>query len=182
MSTIFIIHGVGGHPKENWFPWLRQELEQLGKKVIIPQFPTPENQTLSSWLQTFEPYKDLITAETIFIGHSLGVAFILNLLEKYPAKAAILVSGFVGKVGNQFEDSMKTFAERSFDWQEIKNNCKNFLIFHSDNDPYVKLEKAHELADYLGAKVRLVPSGGHFNSDSGYTSFELLLDKIKELL
>jgi len=24
--NVFIIHGADGHPKENWFPWLKSEL------------------------------------------------------------------------------------------------------------------------------------------------------------
>ncbi|GAG44616.1 unnamed protein product, partial [marine sediment metagenome] len=34
--TTLIIHGTYGHPKENWFPWLKEELEILGEKVYVP--------------------------------------------------------------------------------------------------------------------------------------------------
>lgn len=57
METAFIIHGVGGHPEENWFPWLKKELEKIGYRVFVPKFPTPEGQTLTNWLKTFEPYE-----------------------------------------------------------------------------------------------------------------------------
>src|SRR3989338_4142675 len=43
MSNVFIFHGTGGYPEENWFPWLKKELEELECKVIIPKFPSPEN-------------------------------------------------------------------------------------------------------------------------------------------
>jgi len=181
MTNIFIIHGVGGNPEENWFPWLKKELEALGHIVIIPQFPTPENQTLENWLGKLEEFKEFITPSTLFVGHSLGVSFILNVIERYPIKAAFLVAGFTGKAGNKFDDSMKTFAQRDFDWGQIRKNCKNFVIFHSDNDPYVKLEKADELAGYLGVKVDLVKGAGHFNRASGYDTFDLLLEKIKSI-
>ncbi len=55
-------------------------------------------------------------------------------------------------------------------------------VFHSDNDPYVPLKKAEELAKNLGVKVSLVKNAGHFNEDAGYTKFELLLEKIKTVL
>ena len=179
MANVFIIHGVGGCPEENWFPWLKDELVKLGHNVIVPQFPTPENQALQNWLDTLEKYKEYITPSTIFIGHSLGVPFVLNVIEKHPVKAAFLVAGFVGKAGNEFDESMKTFAQKPFNWQQIKENCKKFVIFHSDNDPYIKLSKAEELADNLNTKVILVKDAGHFNAASGYKSFDLLLEIIK---
>jgi len=179
MSTVFIIHGVGGYPKENWFPWLKQVLEKLGTKVIVPQFPTPENQTLSSWLQVFEEYKEEITPETIVVGHSLGVPFLLNVIEEHPVKAAFFVAGFVGKIGIEFDESMQTFAQKSFDWEKIKSHCKHFFIFQSDNDPYIKLEKAQELANHLRTDITLIKGAGHFNSASGYVKFDILLEKLK---
>ncbi|MBU1953597.1 alpha/beta hydrolase [Patescibacteria group bacterium] len=182
MTNIFIIHGVGGHNKENWFPWLENELKKLGHKVIIPNFPTPQNQTLSAWLNKLEQYKQYLTPETIMVGHSLGVPFVLNVLEKHPLKAAFLVSGFTGKAGNEFDESMKTFAQKPFDWDLIKQNCPHFEIFHSDNDPYIKLEKAQELADHLNVKINLIKGGGHLNVAAGYKSFDLLLKKIKPFL
>jgi uncharacterized protein len=182
MANIFIIHGVGGSPEENWFPWLRKELEKLGHHVIVPQFPTPENQTLECWLKTLEEYKEFITPSTIFVGHSLGVAFILSVIEKYPINSSFFVAGFVGVAGNKFDDSMRTFTQKNFDWAQIKTNCKNFVIFHSDNDPYVKLKKADELAEHLGVKVNLVKGAGHFNKIAGYETFELLLKNIRGFL
>ncbi len=41
MRNIFLIHGSYGHPQENWFPWLKKELESLGHKVYVPAFPIP---------------------------------------------------------------------------------------------------------------------------------------------
>lgn len=178
MSNIFIIHGVGGTPQENWFPWLKTELEKQGHHAIIPQFPSPEGQTLENWLAVLKNYEEFITPDTIFIGHSLGVPFTLNVIEKYTIKAAFLVAGFVGIAGNKFDDSMKTFAQKTFDWEKIKENCKHFEIFHSDNDPYIKLEKAEQLAKFLNVELTLVPGAGHINQSAGYTKFDLLLEKI----
>ncbi|MBT4384604.1 serine hydrolase family protein [Candidatus Peregrinibacteria bacterium] len=182
MANVLIVHGVGGDPNENWFPWLKIQLEELGHKVIIPQFPTPKGQILSNWLEIFEKIKGELGEQPILIGHNLGVPFVVNIIEKNPVKAAFLVAGFTGIAGNQFDESMKTFAQKPFDWQQIKKNCKKFYIFHSDNDPYIKIEKAEELANNLDTQFTLVPGGGHLNASAGYTHFDLLLEKIKHEL
>lgn len=51
----FIFHGAGGHPEENWFPWLKRELEAKGLEVFVPKFPTPEGEGLEAWLKVLEP-------------------------------------------------------------------------------------------------------------------------------
>lgn len=181
MSTIFIIHGVQGHPEENWFPWLKAELEKLGHKVIVPQFPTPEGQTLENWLATLKTYEADLTPDTILVGHSLGGSFILNVLERYPVKAAFLVGCVFGILGNAFDEGMKTFAQHDFNWPLLLKNCPHFEIFHSDNDPYITLERAHELSKHLNTPVTLIPGGGHFNASAGYVKFPELLEKITSL-
>ncbi|PIN68395.1 hydrolase, partial [Candidatus Woesearchaeota archaeon CG11_big_fil_rev_8_21_14_0_20_57_5] len=36
MKTVFIFHGTEGYPEENWFSWLKQELERIGYQVVVP--------------------------------------------------------------------------------------------------------------------------------------------------
>jgi predicted alpha/beta hydrolase family esterase len=129
-----------------------------------------------------EQYKEFLTPETIVIGHSLGSPFVLDVLEHYPARLAVLVCAFIGKAGNDFDDSMKTFAQKEFDWHAIKQHCQHFMIFHADNDPYILLEKAQAVAEHLGVDVTLVPGAGHFNTAAGYTAFPLLLEDLRQFL
>jgi uncharacterized protein len=182
MVNFFIFRGVCGHPKENWFDWLKTKLESLGHDVFIPQFPTPENQTLNKWLEILEGYKQHINEETILIGHSLGVPFTLNVIELHKVRAAFLVAGYTGIAGNQFDESMKTFTQRKFNWEKIKGHCKIFQIFNADNDPFVPVEKGEELAKNLETNMILVKGAGHINTPAGYTQFELLLENIKETI
>lgn len=185
---IFIIHGSYGNPKENWFPWLKEKLEKLDCRVFVPEFPTPENQNLENWMETFNDfYLSKVNEASIFVGHSLGPAFILSVLEKLklvkPIKACFFVSGFLGKLNNpEFDEVNKTFIEKDFNWQKIKQNCEKFVMYHSDNDPYIPLKKAKELAEKIGIKVNVIKGAGHFNEKAGYTQFEILLKEIKKFL
>ena len=185
MSKIFIFHGSFGHPQENWFPWLKSELEKMGHQVIIPQFPTPEGQTLNKWMEVFDKYISQVDTDTIFVGHSTGVPFILSVLEqlKVNIKRVYLVSGFVNLINHEtFDPLIETFVEKEFDWAKINKNCAKFVIYHSDNDPYVPINSAHEFADKLGVNVNIVSNAGHINEESGYIKFDLLLENIKSVL
>jgi uncharacterized protein len=187
MTNVFIIHGSYGNPGENWFPWLKGELEKLGCNVFVPKFATPKNQSLANWMKEFQQYEKYLDENTILVGHSIGCAFILNVLEKYgdlpgkkSIKASFLVSGFTGSLGDPVFDTLNnTFADRDFDWQKIRHNCGKFYVFHSDNDRYVPLSKAKMLGISLGVEPNIIKDAGHFNAASGYTKFELLLKLIK---
>lgn len=184
MTNVFMIHGSYGYPEGNWFPWLKKELEKLGHTVYVPKFPTPEGQTLNNWLKVFEEYKRYLNTSSVCVGHSCGVAFILNLLERieHPIRVAFLVAGSVGLLHNKFDKVSSTFKDKPFNWKKIKSNCKKFYVFHSDNDPYVPLRYGEEIAEKLSVKLILVKGAGHINEEAGYTKFDLLLEKIKNEL
>jgi len=180
--NVFIIHGIHGSPEENWFPWLKKELELEGCKVFVPRFINPENPKLNEWLKFFDNYKKYLNENSIVIGHSLGVAFLLKVLEKNPAGNAFLVASVTPWIKNEFSWQMKTFIDKKLDWNKIKSNCKNFFIYNSDNDPYIPLSRGKDLAKNLDSKLIVVKKAGHFNEKSGYVKFELLLNDIKKII
>lgn len=181
--NVFIIHGTGGYPEENWFPWLKEQLEAAGCTVFVPQFPTPEGQSLYTWMEVLKEY-DHYLEDAIVIGHSTGPAFLLNVLErtKHRLRAAFLVAGFVGPLGNAFDELNRSFAEKGFDWARIKQHCRRFYIINSDNDPYVPKEKGEHLAQQLEGKLILLHNAGHINAKAGFTAFPLLLELVKREL
>jgi len=184
MITVFIFHGTAGYPEENWFPWLKRNLEALGCKVVVPQFPTPKNQSPENWFNVFEKYKKDFTPDTILIGHSLGGTFLLRLLEKsdIKIKASFLVAAPIGvqPIKNYLTD--KPFLDQPFNWKKIKEHCQKFFVFHSDNDHFVPLGNGEQLAKNLGTKLIFISGCGHFNKAAGFDKFKLLLEKIEEVL
>ncbi len=182
MKPVFLFHGIYGSPDENWFPWLKAELESQGCTVHIPHFPTHENLKPEDWWNAFEAYEQYLDDDSILIGHSLGTAFALKVIEKYPVKAAFLVATAFGKTDNEFTPIMSPIADQNFDWEKIRSHCKEFHIFHSDNDPYLPMEKAKELAENLHTEVTWVKGAKHFNASAGYDRFPLLLTEINSIL
>ena len=182
--NFFIIHGIYGHPGENWFPWLKNELEKKGFEVIVPKFPTPLDQTLESWLRIISKYDDKINEQTVMIGHSLGVPFIINYLEQSNKKinSAFLVAGYHKMIENEFKELNKTFVGKEFDWEKIKSNCGKFYVVASDNDPYISLEINQELAKILDSDITIIHNGGHLNKKAGFTEFPKILELINAML
>ena len=184
--NVFIFHGTEGYPEENWFPWLREKLEEKGCKVFVPQFPSPPvvPSKISEWFEVLKNYKQYIDENTILIGHSLGGVFVLRVLEKlkHPVRAIFLVGTPIGVKPITNYDRDSSFSSFDFDWEKIKNNSRSFTVFHSDNDPYVSLGNGEQLAKELGVTLTFIPNAGHFNVKAGYLSFPDLLNKIEEIL
>ncbi len=180
MKHAFIFHGTGGYPEENWFPWMKSELDKKGYTTKVPQFPTPEAQTPETWMSTFKQYEDLLNEDTILIGHSLGGTFLLHVLEKYDKRvtSAHFIATPIGIMPIKNIKTDKPFLEKSFDWEKIKSRTSHFSVFHSDNDPYVGLENGKQLAQNLGVKLTFIKNAGHFNKAAGYLEFKELLKTI----
>lgn len=181
MRNAFLVHGAYGNPEENWFPWLKGELETKNYTVIAPLFPTPEAQNYDTWMEVMASHFSELDSETILIGHSIGATFALCILEQLDIqiKQTVLVSGFLGLLDNeQFDNINHTISARDFNWEKIRLNSKSFSVLHGDNDPYVPLEKATELAEQLAVESVIIPGGGHLNSDAGFVEFSSLLNTL----
>jgi len=182
MTTVFIFHGVNGSPDENWFPWLKTKLQKTGITAIVPRFPSPDHPELTGWLDHLKQYEPLPDCKSILVGHSLGSALALRILERRtePVKATFLVAPVWGVMKNKFDPLMMSFTAAPYDWKKIKKNAGEIHIINSDNDPYITLEKTEALASNLGSNVTLIGNGGHFNAAAGFTEFPQLLNMIQE--
>jgi predicted alpha/beta hydrolase family esterase len=185
MKKAIIIHGTEGYPEENWFPWLKQQLEERGYDVTVPQFPSPPvvAAKISEWFNVIDNLNYKFDKNTLIIGHSLGGVFTLRILEKLkaPVKAAFLTGTPIGVRPILNYDRDVAFSGFEFDWEKIKANAKHFEVFQSDDDPYVNLGNGERLANHLGVKLNFIPNAGHFNKKAGYTKFPQLLEKIDGL-
>ena len=190
MKYAIIFHGTAGNANENWFPWLKKELKKHGYEVVVPQFPTPENQSPENWLKVFEEYenKKYLNEDTLLIGHSLGGGFLLCVLEKIrvklgvKVKAAFFIAASVGVKPIKYYETDKPFVEKEFDWKKIKMSAEHFFVFHSEDDPLVCIGNGEKLASKLGVQLIKVKNAGHFNKAAGYTKFEQLLEKIASVV
>ncbi|HSH56199.1 MAG TPA: alpha/beta fold hydrolase [Candidatus Limnocylindrales bacterium] len=187
-----ILHGTGATPNSNWFPWLKQKLEEQGYEVWIPLLPdnhTPNRETYNDSL--FGSGWDF--TDNIVIGHSAGAVSVLNLLMDKrcpPVKIGVMVGAWAG---NDFEPTpaqLKAYQQANFtreqfaglfpwegfDFERIKAKTDKLIFVHGDDDPYCPLEQAQCLAGKLDADIHIIPNGQHLGST--YKEFPKLLDII----
>ncbi|MDP3970611.1 MAG: alpha/beta hydrolase [bacterium] len=184
MKNALIIHGTEGYPEENWFPWIKKKLKEHDYQVFVPQFPTPENQTPEHWFDVIKTYEKFFNEETILIGHSCGGAFLLRVLEHIDTriKAAVFVATSVGIKPIKYYEVDYPFVEKPFDWRKISSSAENFFVFHSEDDPFICLDNGKKIAQEVRTDLITLNDAGHFNAKAGYTTFELLLEKLKPIL
>lgn len=178
-----ILHGAHGGPDTNWFPWLHAELEAKGLDVLRPRLPTPDGQSLGAWLEAYDrAVGSLAPAPTMLVGHSLGCAFALRLVERArePFEGLFLAAPFVGALGLPDYDTINaSFFADPVDWAGVRERMGvAFGCWAGDDDPYVPLSRSREVADGLGLPLDVVTGGGHLNGETGFRAFPSLRDAI----
>lgn len=190
-----IVHGTFGHPGENWFPWLADEIAKLDKSgktkredILIPHFPSSASADYDSWKSVILGYIDsgIINKNTIFICHSLGPLFISRVLieKQIKVKGMISVEAAANHLmGNEsFDKINSTFFIPSWDYlDQVKKYLDFNYCFYTDNDPHIPFNILKEYVDHAATKSFFIPNSGHFNEASGYTKFPQLLELIKKI-
>ncbi len=177
MENYFIIHGSFSNPYSNWIGWLHQFIEGEGKQVYVPDFPIGVGyQNYENWSKILKCYLDigLINENTTIIAHSIAPAFVCKFLldNKVKVKKIICVSGFNNYFGIDEEYDAVNESMYIDNLEDVKQYANEIICFYSDNDPYVKYENEKDFANKVATEQILIPNAGHINSESGYDTFE----------
>lgn len=181
MENYFIIHGSFSSPYSNWFSWLQDFITSEGKQVYVPDFPIGVGyQNYESWSKLLKYYLDLglINENTTIIAHSIAPVFVSKFLVEYKVKIKkiIAVCGFNNYLGLNEEYDAVNKTMYFDDLEKVKQYTKEIICFYSNNDPYVKYEVEKEFADKVATEQILMPNAGHINSESGYNTFEEIVN------
>src|SRR3989338_2285369 len=179
MKTVIIVHMWDGNPKMNWYPWLKEQLENNGFNVKIPEMPEPHKPTISKWINTLKKTMGKTDEEKILVGHSIGCQTILRYLQREKNQnilGTILVAPWFNLTDKalpdeEYKKTAKPWLKDNIDFNKVNESCDNFIAIFSDNDPYVSLSNCNIFEEKLNAKILLEYGKGHFTEE----------DNIKEL-
>ncbi len=174
MPKALIFTGWYSKPTDNWYGWLKTELEAKGYEVSIPELPTiltdkPDlKQILAYLFSNFE-----ITPDTSLIGHSLGCLVAYRLAEQKQVNTILTVSGWDF---NDLTEEHSLFWDNALDHQKIIENSKKIICVSSDSDPYYTAATTIDMAKRFKGESLILNYGGHFGSKDNISQIPELLN------
>lgn len=158
---VILIHGnSGANSTLFWFPQVKKSLEDLGVKVVAPDFPDNQIAHQSIWLPFL---KNELKADdkTIMIGHSSGAVAALRYAEKNKIYGSVLV-GVNYTDGGDATEKESGYYDDPWDWPKIRANQNWIIQFDSTDDPYIPIAEPRFIHDKLGTEYYEYKDKGHF--------------------
>jgi len=185
MKRVFVIHGWGGSPTGEWFPWIKKELEKRKLEVNVLEMPDTDCPKINAWVNTLKDAVKSIDTETYFVGHSIGCQTILRYLQKSNKQAGgiVFVAPWTILKGLEADDQeiAKPWLKTKIDFEKIKKTNTKFVAIFSDDDPFVPLENKDVFKEKLDAKIIIERNKGHFSADNNTTEVKSALDELLKL-
>lgn len=182
MNRIFLIHGWGGSPKSDWFPWAKKELEQKGYEVFVPEMPDTENPKIEPWLQKLAEVVGTARKDDIFVGHSIGTLATIRFLQSFDkdqkVSKVILIAPWHSLTLDENEDPgiAKPWIDEFVDWEKVKSKANRIIAVFSEDDPSVPFEDNLKFfKKKLNPEIVIKDKMGHFNQ----SEIPFLLELIK---
>ena len=187
MKRVYIIHGWEGYPEENWFPWLKRELESRGFEVHVPQLPDADVPKIAKWIPAIAKVVENPDKNTYFVGHSMGCQAIARYLQTLPENVkvggVIFVAGFFKRLTGlgeepNFEEVEQEWLGTSINLDKVKTHFDSSVAIFSDDDPYVPLDNQDDFRDKLGSKIIIQHKMNHFSSNLGVIELPIVLEEL----
>jgi predicted alpha/beta hydrolase family esterase len=178
---VIFIHGNGGcTPDDNWFPYLKTQLEKLDVAVVARQFPDAGLARASFWLPFL---KNELEADenTIIVGHSSGALAAMRFAENNKLLGSVLIAAMHTDLGIESE-RLSGYFDAPWNWQNIKNNQSWIVQFASTDDPWIPISEPRFVHQKLNSEYHEFKNEGHFGGDRYKREFPELVAVLKKKL
>jgi len=185
-SRVFVIHGWGGTPRGEWFPWVKKEISKLGYEVIVPEMPDTNHPKIGSWVNKLNEVVGETRLTDIFIGHSIGCQTILRFVNSFEENQIIdkiiLVAPwwYLTLEGEEEKIVTEPWLKIDVDFEKIKSKENKIVSIFSDDDPFVPLDINQKFfKEKLNSEIIIENKKGHFSEDGGIFEIPVILDLLK---
>lgn len=168
-DKVLILHGWGGSDAPHWQAELAAEIAKNYGTVSFPLLDNCHFPSKNRWIKQVRQILEEFKPDTV-VCHSLAntLWFWLCQEEIGTVKRLFMVSppGLMTE-----ENTIKTFFPCEI---PEKLYAKEVHMIVSDNDPWVKIPEAKEIAEHYDMPLTIIQNAGHINADSGYGKWELI--------
>lgn len=182
MKKAYLVHGTSTRD-DDWLPWLA--------KAVLPEIqldrlwlPDPFNPQVAAWdgaLDDQIPHEKGESDITI-VAHSLGCIASLRFVARHQVtNVNLLLVGAFAKPLPQYPQ-LNDFVTPTLDWSSVKPKIGQATVIAAQDDPIAPYQYGVEVANHLGAKLIVRPTGGHFLSSDGYTEFPLVKKELVNMV
>ena len=169
MKTL-ILHGWGGSDAPHWQAELASEIAKNYGTVSFPLLDSCHFPSKNRWIKQVKILLEEFKPDTV-VCHSLA-----NNLWFWLCEEDDMVE--VNRLFMVSVPSLKTKEQtiKAFFPCPLPDNiyAKEVQMIVSDNDPWVQLDEAKEMASHFAASITILENAGHINEDSGYGKWELI--------
>ncbi len=187
MKKIILFHGLGGSPESNWIPWIQAHEEFSDIEFIVPYFPNASQPSRSEWLKVANKIIPEDVSNTYLVGHSLGGAFIIYLLQQWhgymPFAGVLLIAAPYNDMRWENREDLKDFGDIPFsqiNFSAIVNKVTRGYILHSKDDEVVPYMDAEIYKEKMGFEIIATENDGHFTKKFHDAVFQSIQKVINE--
>ena len=174
---IILVHGFKSSPQMNWFPWLSRELRARGHDVVVPELPNPESPDRDEWTQKLLEECAPLDDKTIIVGHSLGGAAALRLLEAAEARTTTHALVLVSTPWMIRDERFRGFFMSELDYEVLMWRASKYAVIHAKDDAVIPAEHGRRYASALHARFVQTEDGGHYQGEE----YPIILETIEAL-
>jgi len=164
MNKTLILHGWGGSDSPHWQAELASEIAKDYGTVSFPLLDNCHFPSKNRWIKQVKALLKEFKPDTV-VCHSLANTLWFWLCQEedmIDIERLFMVSP---PSLHTTEKTIKTF----FPCETPTNiHAKEVHILVSDDDPWVALDEAKDIASHYDAKFTIIKNAGHINADSGY--------------
>lgn len=162
---LIFVPGLGGGTPQHWYSLWQAKFGGVRVEQADWDAPTPE-----SWAARLHEAVEAETSDLVLVGHSAGALTIAHYAHLYAVpervRGAILVAPADPEEPGTLE-SLRPMAP-----VPVQPLPFPALVIASENDPYMRFERAEAFAAAWEAELVTVGEAGHINAASGHGEWE----------
>ena len=168
-DKVLILHGWGGSDAPHWQAELASEIAKDYGTVSFPLLDNCHFPSKNRWIKQVKKILEDFKPDTV-VCHSLANTLWFWLYQEEIQTVQRLFMVSPPSLSTE-EKTIKTFFPCE---APSELYAKEIHMIVSDDDPWVKMEEAQDIASHYNATFTSIQNAGHINADSGYGKWDLI--------